>query len=255
MKSSSSKINLPPGNLSFLFNIRKRSQKAREKESEDSKDNKISKSLIEKIHKNKQDLFRMPQPKMSKKALERKQEKTNKSLEALIFKKFHNRKSVSKILQKTAQLQKSVDRKILEESYQNEERDDALRHSMLKRIKCLQTVRSDTYTKKERVRGPVETRYMKLRYQSPKQKRKTRNFKLFSLEQLDFPDANNLLKKRLFEYEFDNDIDSDHDEITKTCYVRLKDLTVSLKEQLRMGEMYDNDEDDLAIKEHVGYSA
>lgn len=125
---------------------------------------------------------------------------------------------------------------------------------MMKRIKGFQKVRADNYKRKERVRGKIESRFLKLKYQNNKQKRKTENFHLYSLDELDFPDVNNLLKKRLYEYEFDNDIESDHDEITKTCYVRLKDLTVSLKEHLEMGEMHENDDDDLAIKEHVGYS-
>ena len=125
---------------------------------------------------------------------------------------------------------------------------------MMKRIKGFQKVRADNYKRKERKRGKIETRFLKLKSQNCKQKRKTKNFPLYSLDHLDFPDVNNLLKKRLNEYEFDNDIDSDVDEITKTCYVRLKDLTISLKERLEMGEMYDNDDDDLAIKEHVGYS-
>ena len=75
---------------------------------------------------------------------------------------------------------------------------------------------------------------------------------MYDLKQLDFPDVNNMLKKRLFEFEFDNDVESDEDEIAKSSYVRLKDLTVTLKETLNKGTMYDNDKDDLAIKKHVG---
>jgi len=59
--------------------------------------------------------------------------------------------------------------------------------------------------------------------------------------------------KKLYEYEFDNDIDSDEDEITKSSYLRLKDLTISLKAQLNNSLMYDNDADDVAIKQHFGF--
>ena len=72
------------------------------------------------------------------------------------------------------------------------------------------------------------------------------------MKQLDFIDANKLLGKRLTEYEFDNDIDSDEDEIAKSSYIRLKDLTVTLKEYTNKGMMMENDADDLAIKRHVG---
>ncbi|CAI2368183.1 unnamed protein product [Moneuplotes crassus] len=252
-KSSDSKNMLPPDKWSFIFNVRKRSQKGREKEEEENKESKISKSLIDKIHKQK-DIFRMPPAKTNKKSLNKKQERLNRNLEALIYKKFNNRKSVSKILQKTAKLQKNIDRKVLGEPVESQETGDAIRHCMMKRIKGFQMARAGNYNRKERTRGKIDAKHLKLKYQSYKQKRKTKNFNLFSLKQLDFPDANNLLKKKLYEYEFDNDVESDHDEITKTCYVRLKDLTISLKEHLEMGEMYDNDDDDIAIKEHVGYS-
>ncbi|CAI2366838.1 unnamed protein product [Moneuplotes crassus] len=253
IKNPRSKNMLPPDKLSFIFNFRKRTQKAREKEAEESKENKISKSLIDKIHKQK-DIFRIPQTRTSKRSLEYKPDTATKSLEALIFKKFNNRKSVSKILQKTAKLQRNLAHKIIDVPIESQETGDAIRHCMMKRIKGFQTARADNYKKKERTRDRIDARFLKLKYQHSRYKRKTENFNLYSLDQLDFPDVNNLLKKKLFEYEFDNDIESDHDEITKTCYVRLKDLTISLKEHLKMGDMYDNDDDDRAIKEHVGYS-
>ncbi len=119
---------LPPDKLSFLLSFRKRSQKGREKDSEDNKENKISKSLIDKIH-NSKDIFRMPQGKSGKMSLERKkQDRTNRNLEALIFKKFHNRKSVSKILQKTAKLQKNIDKKVMGEPIENCETGEAIRY-------------------------------------------------------------------------------------------------------------------------------
>lgn len=119
---------LPPDKLSFLLSFRKRSQKGREKESEDNKENKISKSLIDKIHKTKGG-FKQPPMKGKKKSHEiRKQERNNRSLEALIYKKFHNRKSVSKILQKTAKLQKNIDKKVMGEPIENQETGEAIRY-------------------------------------------------------------------------------------------------------------------------------
>lgn len=124
---------------------------------------------------------------------------------------------------------------------------------MMNRIKSVQKYRANNYESKDRKRGKVETRFIKLQYQNnDRTKRKTKNFNMYDLKQLDFPDVNNMMKKRLFEFEFDNDIESDEDEIAKSSYVRLKDLTVTLKEVLNKGLMYDNDKDDLAIRKHVG---
>lgn len=77
-------------------------------------------------------------------------------------------------------------------------------------------------------------------------------FDMYEQKELDFPDANDLLSKRLQEFEFDNDINSDEDEIAKSSYVRLKDLTISLKDALNKGSMEENDSDDLEIKHAVG---
>lgn len=83
--------------------------------------------------------------------------------------------------------------------------------------------------------------------------RKTRFFDLYIEKELDFPDDRNLLQKKLQEFEFDNDVDSDEDEIAKSAYIRLKDLTISLKEKLNKENLIDNDPDDVCIKETVGY--
>lgn len=132
---------------------------------------------------------------------------------------------------------------------------DAIRLCMMNRIKSVQKCRANNYESKDRKRGKVDTRFIKLQYQNnDRTKRKTKNFNMYDLKQLDFPDVNNMMKKRLFEFEFDNDIESDEDEIAKSSYVRLKDLTVTLKEVLNKGLMYDNDKDDLAIRKHVGLS-
>mmetsp|Transcript_32599 Transcript_32599/g.28860 ORF Transcript_32599/g.28860 Transcript_32599/m.28860 type:complete len:131 (-) Transcript_32599:76-468(-) len=127
---------------------------------------------------------------------------------------------------------------------------------MLERIKAFQKCNAQNNDKKKRKRGKIDLRHIKLQYQNTtskgKIKRKTRNYSLFSQQELDFPDANNLLRKKLVEYEFDNDAESDEDEIAKSSYVRLKDLTICLKEQLDKGHMYDDDDDDRAIKKHYG---
>jgi len=48
---------------------------------------------------------------------------------------------------------------------------------------------------KERKRGFIERKFIKLKYQEfEKKKRKTRNFDLYNQVELDFPDVNNLLK-------------------------------------------------------------
>ena len=54
------------------------------------------------------------------------------------------------------------------------------------------------------------------------------------------------------EYEFDNDIISDEEEIFTSAYLRLKDLTVTLKRKLNKGSLVENDPDDLEIKKTVG---
>ena len=54
------------------------------------------------------------------------------------------------------------------------------------------------------------------------------------------------------EYEFDNDIFSDEEEIFTSAYIRLKDLTITLKRKLNKGSIVENDPDDLEIKRAVG---
>ena len=75
---------------------------------------------------------------------------------------------------------------------------------------------------------------------------------MYEEKELDFQDVNNLLKKKINEYEFDNDINSDEDEIFTSSYIRLKELTIELKNSLNRGELVDNDPDDLEIKRTVG---
>lgn len=125
---------------------------------------------------------------------------------------------------------------------------------MSQHIKSIQKCKATSYEGRNRERGTIHRRCHKLKYQySEQSKRKTRLFDLYEEVELDFPDANNLLKKKLVEFEFDNDIHSDEDEIVKSSYVRLKDLTITLKEHLNKGTMIDNDADDLAIKKAVGF--
>ena len=84
--------------------IRKRSVKEREKEiDEEHKTNEITEDLIKKVHS--QNIYKMPFFKNYKK------ESDPARYEDLIFKKFNDKKSVSKILQKTAKLQKMSFRK------------------------------------------------------------------------------------------------------------------------------------------------
>lgn len=104
--SSESKSMLNPNHLSFMNKIRKRTAKEREKESDRSDSNKITTDLIDKIHNN---MYKIPFGKPTKKE---KPANDDKRLEDLIFKKFHDRKSISKIVQKTAKLQKNIDTKM-----------------------------------------------------------------------------------------------------------------------------------------------
>jgi len=246
--SQEGKNMLPPDKLSFIANIRKRSSKGREKDLENRKEGLISKSLIEKVHHNK--AFKLPFVK------DVKQKEINRNLEALIYRKFHNRKSVSKILQKTAKLQKNLEQKLQTTSAaEDETTGDAIRYWMLQRIKSVQKYRAQNYEKKGRKRGKIDKKFTKLIYQDGnKTKRKTKNFPLFDQKQLDFPDANNLLNKKLVVYEYDNDMVSDEDEIAKSSYARLKDLTLTLKEKIHQEYMYPDDPEDIEIKKHVGIS-
>lgn len=239
---------LPPDKMDFISQIRKRSQKGREKENEVKQDRKITESVINNLYKG--NSFRMPFGK------EVGQVEVNRSLESLIFKKFNNKESVNKIIQKTAKLKKNMDEKLKNGEIGDDTTGDAIRLCMMNRIKSVQKYRANNYIPKDRKRGKVDTRFIKLQSQNnDRTKRKTRNFNMYDQKQLDFPDVNNLINKKLIEFEFDNDIESDEDEITKSSYIRLKDLTVTLKESLNKGKMYDNDKDDLAIKKHVGLSA
>jgi hypothetical protein len=245
---SDSKTMLPPDKMDFIAQIRKRSQKGREKENEVKQEKKITESVINNLYKG--NSFRMPFGK------EIGQVEVNRSLESLIFKKFNNKESVNKIMQKTAKLKKNMDEKLKEGDIGDDTTGDAIRLCMLNRIKLVQKYRANNNILKDRKRGKVETRFIKLQSQNnDRTKRKTRNFNMYDQKQLDFPDVNNLINKKLIEFEFDNDIESDEDEITKSSYIRLKDLTVTLKEALNKGKMYDNDKDDLAIKKHVGLPA
>lgn len=243
--TSDNKSMLPPDKLSFMNDVRKRSQKRREKENESTSGGKISEALINKIYS--KNAIKVPPFSKSKAS------NTNRDLASMIFKKFHDKKSISKIIQKTAKLQKTIDEKLETQKAVDENTGDAIRYCLMHRIKGLQRYRASNYVRKERQRGEIPKKQLKLRYQNPEvAKRKTRVFDMYNQRELDFVDANKLLRKRLAEFEFDNDIDSDEDEIAKSAYVRLKDLTVSLKEALNTGVMLENDPDDLAIKKHVG---
>ena len=248
--SSESKSHMDQSKFDFMDKIRKRSAKEREKQSEYTESNKITTSLIEKIHDNK---FKFPFMKPPKKDQPVNKEK---KLEDMIFKKFHDRKSVSKIVQKTAKLQKNIEKTMLDSHRKfDEAQGESIRYFLNQRIRGVQLYKAQTYTPKQRERGLIHRECLKLKYQYPEiNKRKTRIFDMYEERELDFPDANKLLKKKLQEFEFDNDIHSDEDEIAKSSYVRLKDLTISLKEKLNKGDILDNDPVDLDIKHHVGLS-
>lgn len=240
-----SKTMLPPDKFEFLNQIRKRSQKAREKETEAKEERQISETLINKFYSS-GSTFKLPIFASAK------TQKYTQNLATMIMKKFHDKQSVNKIIQKTAKLQKNLETSEKSE-VQDDTTSDAIRYCMMQRIKSLQRVRAENYQGRNRQRGRIEPRFLKFRYQgNDKTKRKTRNFQLYDQKELDFPDANNLLKKRLNEFEFDNDVNSDEDEIAKSAYVRLKDLTITLKETLKKGVMLENDADDLEIKKAVG---
>lgn len=113
---------LPPGKLSFIFELRKRCEKRREKESENELDTKITKSMIERVYK-KENLFKLPSSRTFNKSKKEKQKNNNRSLEELIYKKFHNKMSVGKILQKTAKLQKNIDEKLNNNSNHEDTRE------------------------------------------------------------------------------------------------------------------------------------
>lgn len=263
-----------PDKMAFLIEFRKRSQKRREKETEEKKENKLSEDLINRIH-NSKNIFKMPFTKPLQ------EDQYNRRLESMIFRKFNNKKSVNKIIQKTAKLQKNLADQNQGSYIEDDTTGDAIRYCMAQRIKSLQLARAENshlanketnspsgtnnpYAKlknaddgtskvKTRKRGKIDNKFIKLKFQEcDKSKRKTTNFHLYDQNELEFIDANNLLNKRLHEFEFDNDINSDEDEIAKSAYVRLKDLTVCLKQTLNKGNILDNDRDDQAIKKHVG---
>ena len=118
-----------------------------------------------------------------------------KHLESLIFKKFHDRKSVSKIIQKTAKLQKNIETKLESHQKFDEHSGEAIRYCLNERIKSLQKCRAVNYQPKPRVRTVIHRQCLKLYYQAPESsKRKTRIFDSYDENELDFPDANNLLK-------------------------------------------------------------
>lgn len=98
--------------------IRKRSVKEREKEiDEEHKTNEITEDLIKKVHS--QNIYKMPFFKNYKK------ESDPARYEDLIFKKFNDKKSVSKILQKTAKLQKNLGAKLYDNYKLNESSGEA----------------------------------------------------------------------------------------------------------------------------------
>lgn len=243
----------PPDKMTFLLNFRKRSIKGREKETETKTEGVISESLINRIHNSVQP-FKIPFAKKTK------EDEEGMKIASMVMRKFHDKGSISKLIQKTAKLQRNMDEKLATDPSQDHATEDVIRLCMQQRIKSLHIAKAKEFSGRQRKRGKVETRFIKLRYQEPKRenegpkKRQTTNFNLYDQKALDFIDANNLLSKKLNEFEFDNDIASDEDEIAKSSYVRLKDLTVCLKQTLNKGLMYDNDADDLAIKRHVGLS-
>lgn len=231
--------------MDFMDYMRKRAQKGREKETDTKEEKKISEALIDKLYH--KDGFKIPYIQTTK------QKKTNKTLEDIIYRKFNNKGSVNKILQKTAKLQKSLDEKLTTKLPEDDATGQAMRYYLESRFLSIQRSVAANYQGRDRKRGKVDKRFIKLQSQSRQDvKRKTQNFPMYDMKQLDFIDANKLLSKRLNEYEFDNDIDSDEDEIAKSAYIRLKDLTVTLKEHTNKGVMMENDPDDLAIKRHVG---
>mmetsp|Transcript_32599 Transcript_32599/g.28859 ORF Transcript_32599/g.28859 Transcript_32599/m.28859 type:complete len:151 (-) Transcript_32599:469-921(-) len=85
-----------------------------------NKDGTISKDLINRVYEG--SVFKIPYMKDTK------QKECNRSLEAIIYKKFNNRKSVNKILQKTAKLQKNLDQKLYNITEQEETTGDIIRH-------------------------------------------------------------------------------------------------------------------------------
>jgi hypothetical protein len=244
---SDSKYCLPPDKFNFMTQIRKRSQKRREKEFESKAENQLSAEQVHKVHSGAK--FKIPyiQAAMGKQYA--------KNLEVMIMKKFNDKKSINKIIQKTAKLQKNLQEQEMKPEVEDDTTGQAIRYCMMQRIKSMQLARAKMFSGSKKKRGKIDIKFIKLQFQNiERSKRKTKNFHLYDEAQLDFPDANNLMKKRLHQFEFDNDIDSDEDEITKSAYIRLKDLTVTLKETLNKGMMLENDPDDLAIKKHVGYT-
>jgi len=135
-----------PDNFNFLFNLRKRSQKWREKEFEENNGVQLTEDLVNRVHKSK-NLFKMPCSKNLKESEARKQKKANLNLEALIYRKFNNKQSVNKILLKTAKLQKNIDEKLNRSEVDDETRGEAIRTCMLKRMKVFHMANAANYEK------------------------------------------------------------------------------------------------------------
>lgn len=186
--SSESKSMLPPDKFEFLNSIRKRSQKRREKETEVKEEKSSYEILLNKI--SSANALDQPQPQEEKKTTD------YKHLENLIIRKFDDRKSVNKIIQKTMKLQKNIDEKLTGLNSEEGFTGDALRLCIMQRISVFQKQRACNFNKREKERGEVHRRPLKLNYQySLNNKRKTRTFDLYDEAELDFPDINNLLKK------------------------------------------------------------
>lgn len=181
--------------------------------------------------------------------------KNKNNLENILLKKFENTKSVSKVIQKTMKLQKNLNRNIDILTGEASTNGDAIRYWIMQRISGFQKQRAIVLQNNNNHRKEprqIHKKPLKLNYQYHQNKRKTRTFDMYEEKELDFQDVNNLLKKRITEYEFDNDINSDEDEIFTSSYIRLKELTIELKNSLNRGELVDNDPDDLEIKRTVG---
>jgi hypothetical protein len=143
--------------MDFMADLRKRAQKGREKESEGKEEKKISQALIDKLYH--KDGFKIPYIQNTK------QKKTNRTLEDIIYRKFNNKGSVNKILQKTAKLQKSLDEKLATQLPEEDATGNAMRYYLESRFLSIQRSVAANYQGKERKRGKVDIRYIKLQSQ------------------------------------------------------------------------------------------
>lgn len=99
MSSLDIKTMLPPDRLAFMNIVRKRSIKEREKEKESQESQQITADFVHRFH-NKD--FSVPFPQKTNQSID------DQKLQSMIFRKFHDKKSINKIIQKTAKLQKNL---------------------------------------------------------------------------------------------------------------------------------------------------